>query len=59
MLNTLLVSRTSATLTSNMEASWLITRDDGTIVLSIQAQGHPEALEILEQAINERFTVDG
>lgn len=58
MLNTLLVSRISATLTSNMEASWLITRDDGTIVLSVQGQGHPEYLEMLEQAINERFTVN-
>lgn len=58
MLNTLLVSRTTTALAPNMAASWLITRDDGTVVLSIQAQGHPEALEQLESMLTERFTID-
>ena len=50
------VERINTTITSRMEASWLITRDDGTVVLSVQAEGHPEALELLESAINEGFS---
>lgn len=49
------VERTNASMVPSMEASWLVSREESTAILYIQAQGHPELLQLLENIIAEEF----